>query len=628
MGLSCPKCGLSYPKQAEHCGLDGERLVEDSRDPLIGRTIDRYRIVEPLGSGGMARVYRAQDVERGQDCALKVLFGHCAADRRLVERLRREAMAVTTIAHPNVVRVYEFGASPAGVCYLAMELLRGESVAKALEASGPFAPLRATAVLRGVAEGLGAAHALGFVHRDLKASNVILVPSSSGNSGDVARIVDFGLVGVVGPAAGDLTQLTRAGEIYGTPASMAPEQISGLPAVVQTDLYALGVLAYEILSGQAPFRGTVAHVLAQHLTREPPPLSAAGGLDALVRRLLEKEARRRPTSAAEVVRELDRIEEALANVPSLALEPVTAPERAGGDTVVDPPRDVERSAPRGLERPAAPVPMASPPMLSPSKGGSQQRRRSRPGWLSAAPWAVTLASVGLAAVFVLRRSVPLPQPPAPAAGQVYAVPGNAGPSALVGALSATVGSGSVDSGVGPGDSGSGGGSGAVSGGGAPGGGSSAKRRPGRPPTPVVAPTAAPPAVPPRDRFRALDQQLSMTLAERSLAFADLEAALPEDAATWSGWAHGAEPDPAKLESTFAVLHRAAAQLAIDSALLERKLDRGLEALKRVPESRRGPAFSDLENRYVELRMALKREPPPKLAERVLSFERAARNLAR
>jgi serine/threonine-protein kinase len=315
--LSCPRCHAVFSTQAEFCGLDGTRLVETEKDPLVGAVIDRYRILEPLGEGGMASVYRAAHTTLDREYAVKLLYGEVAANKMYVERFRREAQAICKINHPNVVAVADYGTTPQGLTFLVMEMLHGVTLRRYIKDQGPLPPALAAKLARQIAEGLEAAHSLGFVHRDLKPSNVMLV----GPEHATAKILDFGLVGVVdrdteegrrGEAKGRLTQ---TGNAMGTPYYMAPEQIRGDPATHATDLYALGAVLYEMLAGDPPFAGKVTEVLFKHAIEPAPRLPAAGGLEEIVARLLEKDPSRRPESAAKVIDSIDR----------LSLDPRAAP---------------------------------------------------------------------------------------------------------------------------------------------------------------------------------------------------------------------------------------------------------------------------------------------------------------
>jgi serine/threonine-protein kinase len=305
--LRCPRCGLCYrpPSNSDpRCSLDGERLERTAEDPLIGRVVGHYRIVAPIASGGMGIVYRARHTSRPFEVAIKVLFGDFAADHNAVARFRREAEAANLIRHPNVAQVLEYGTSSEGITFMAMELLRGRTLAAALRDSGPFSVQRAAAIGRQVAAGLEGAHACGFVHRDLKPSNVMLL----GALGDEqAKVLDFGLVRMSGGFGEEVTRLTQSGVIFGTPQYMAPEQIEGKVVGPAADLYALGVVLYELVAGRLPFEGSPMVLIARHLRDPAPPLPPAFGLERLVAQLLEKDPARRPDNAAAVARELGRI---------------------------------------------------------------------------------------------------------------------------------------------------------------------------------------------------------------------------------------------------------------------------------------------------------------------------------
>jgi serine/threonine protein kinase len=281
------------------CGLDGEGLVE-AHDPLLERTLGDYRIVATIGDGGMARVYRAIHVRTGATRALKVLFGQYATDPVVAERFRREVQAAMRIRHPNVVLVEGHGEVPPGVAYMVMELIEGETLAETLARERSLSPKRAGDIAGQIACGLVAAHTQGFVHRDLKPKNVMLARER-------VKLLDFGLVAMVGSPLGDVTQLTGTGILIGTPAYMSPEQINGDRVGPRTDLYSLGVILYQMLTGRVPFDGTRAKLLTQHLTQRPAPLPPSGGLEDLTLRLLEKEPEHRPASALEVVERLEAL---------------------------------------------------------------------------------------------------------------------------------------------------------------------------------------------------------------------------------------------------------------------------------------------------------------------------------
>ncbi len=300
----CPHCRTPYTTDVEHCGLDGHQLIETDKDLLIGFTIDRFVLKERLGAGAMASVYRAEHQVIDREAAVKVLFGEYASDKQFAQRFRREAQAAAAIKHRNIVEVFDFGETPEGANFLVMELLRGHSLSEAIQMGGPMTPRRAASIARDLAEGLSAAHKQGFIHRDLKPGNVFLF-NNEGREG--AKILDFGVVHQTSlnePAG----RLTNTGQTLGTPYYMAPEQIAGDEDISErTDLYALGVVIYEMLEGRSPFRGSLGEVLVQHVSAKPEKLPPSGGLEKLVKKLLEKNPAKRPPSADAVVNEIDRL---------------------------------------------------------------------------------------------------------------------------------------------------------------------------------------------------------------------------------------------------------------------------------------------------------------------------------
>ena len=256
---------------------------------------ERYEILTELGRGGMGRVYQAFDREIGEPVAIKTLLGLPEEDSgRDAERLLRELQICRKITHPNVVRVFDLGRFPGGI-FLTMELLEGERLDQRLARQGPLPPPLAQHFLCEIAAGLEEAHSLGIVHRDLKPSNIFLTPLR-------LKILDFGIARRVD---GD-TRLTATGFAVGSPAYMSPEQLQGLPLDGRSDLYALGVLAFTLLSGREPFAGATAAALAlQHLQQAPPDLRRVrpdlpAGWPELVAKLLAKQPADRYPSAATV----------------------------------------------------------------------------------------------------------------------------------------------------------------------------------------------------------------------------------------------------------------------------------------------------------------------------------------
>lgn len=302
--LACPSCGATYIQRLEHCGLDGHRLEDTDVLPLVGRTVDRYRVEEALGSGGMAVVYRAVHLNLEQPFALKALHGEMASDHLIARRFEREAKVMSQLAHPNIVSVVDFGRTEGGLLYMVMEFVRGPTLGDVMRSSGPLPPTRVARLARQIALGLERAHRSGFVHRDLKPQNVMLLGED--DEEEHAKILDFGLVGLVEPDTAAHTQLTTRGMFFGTPAYMSPEQISGEPVGPPSDLYALGVMMYAMLTGELPFRGDLRELAHQHVTKPAPrPNLDYGGLTDVVMKLLNKEPDARLTRGREVAAAID-----------------------------------------------------------------------------------------------------------------------------------------------------------------------------------------------------------------------------------------------------------------------------------------------------------------------------------
>ncbi len=311
----CPTCGQRFSRDAAFCPFDGVKLegalFDPSGDPLLGALVDgRYEVISVLGEGGMGRVYEVRHAALDRTFAMKVLRPELARELDLGERFIREAKATASVKHPNVVQITDFGRFPDGIPYFVMELLEGQTLGEIIKAGGPLPAGRAIRVIRKVAGALGAAHEAGVVHRDLKPDNVFVVDGhdSGGTSGTDVRVVDFGAAKIVGSS-----RMTRAGVVFGTPHYMSPEQASGQSVDHRTDIYALGVIMYEMFTGRVPFEAdTYMGVLTQHMFVQPERPSVVsesardlGELENITLACLSKKPEERYASMADLVRAID-----------------------------------------------------------------------------------------------------------------------------------------------------------------------------------------------------------------------------------------------------------------------------------------------------------------------------------
>lgn len=283
---------------------------------LVGKELNGYRVMSKLGSGATGVVYRAQHPLQERPVALKVLYENIGSISSLQQRFEREARVLAKLDHPNIVNISDFGVKD-GYTYIAMELLVGKTLEQELQ-EHPIDPELAIEILKRVCEGLSFAHEIQVVHRDLKPANVFLIPKRGGKM-DV-KLLDFGLAKMLSvEQSEDEVTLTRRGRIVGTPAYMAPEQITGMKLDVRADVYAAGVLLFEMLADRRPFVAEKrADLLRAHVLEAPPRMSdirtglvVHPDLEAIVDRTLEKEAVKRFANAGEMLRAL----EALPNHP-------------------------------------------------------------------------------------------------------------------------------------------------------------------------------------------------------------------------------------------------------------------------------------------------------------------------
>ncbi len=250
----CPSCYKQFEGDIVKCPHDHSELRGPANDPLIGRVFaERYLIESVLGLGGMSIVYKAQHSLMNRTVAIKMLHRNLKDDMMALERFRLEAQAASSLNHQNVITVYDFGISPTGEPFFVMDCIEGESLEKVIDIEGRIPFRRAISIFKQVCDGLEAAHKKGIVHRDLKPANVILTRREDG--GDHVKIVDFGIAKLLPQAGKVQQQLTRTGEVFGSPIYMSPEQCLGRELDTRSDIYALGCLMYEAVAGEPPFIG-------------------------------------------------------------------------------------------------------------------------------------------------------------------------------------------------------------------------------------------------------------------------------------------------------------------------------------------------------------------------------------
>lgn len=339
---SCPRCNLKYPSHIRSCFIDGAALA-DIPDPRIGTTIGgRYLIESVAGEGGMATVYKARHRLVDRPCAVKIMSAGFARNEVIRERFRREATAAQKLAHPNIIEIFDQGDAGEGSLYLVMELLDGGSLADVLD-QGPVPLDRALPLLIQTARGLARAHDLEVVHRDLKPENIFVAPQPDGS--DLVKILDFGIARSMTDA-----RLTGTGEVFGTPQYMAPERITSIDAGPPSDLYAVGVIMFEMLTGRQPFEAEdIATYFKSHL-KEPPPKprsfdpSIPQVVEDLILELLAKDPKDRPVDAHRLLADLVDIAGAIgARVPP---DPTIEPASSRAPAKTLPPIALDRWAQR------------------------------------------------------------------------------------------------------------------------------------------------------------------------------------------------------------------------------------------------------------------------------------------
>jgi serine/threonine-protein kinase len=304
----CPQCSATFDNVWSTCPYDSSSLTDQSKDPLIGTTFaEQYEIISVLGSGGMSVVYKARHKLMDRIVAIKLLHGQ--NDPLAVERFKQEAKAASSLSHPNIISVFDFGIA-GNQAYLVMDCLEGDNLSDVLIRDRRIAVDRAIRIFRQACLGLEHAHKKGIVHRDLKPSNLCLVRGEDG--GEVVKIVDFGIAKLLADTGKAKLTLTQTGEIFGSPMYMSPEQCMAQPLDFRSDIYSIGCVMYECLTGVVPIMGETAYeTMNMHVNVAPHPFAKVApdlkidkNIEAIVFRCLEKKPEERYQNVSEIMADL------------------------------------------------------------------------------------------------------------------------------------------------------------------------------------------------------------------------------------------------------------------------------------------------------------------------------------
>ena len=369
----CPSCGAEQPTVA----------AAEGDDPFLGKTIARnFKIEKLLGVGGMGKVYKARQLSLDKDVVIKVLHDHFRDDPQLVQRFQREARAASRLNHPNSIQVIDFGQDESGVLFMAIEFLNGTDLFTVLQKEGPLPADRIARIMIQVCSALGEAHEMNVIHRDLKPEN-IMVEDRRGRK-DVVKVLDFGIAKIQDPDDKGGQALTQAGMVCGTPEYMSPEQARGQSLDARSDLYSLGVLVYQLTTGDLPFMAdSPIGIVTKHILEQPDPprqkypqLNVPEKLEAIILKSMAKEAGERYQTAGQMQLAFeDFLRTASGAVPGFE-EPSQMAILTGGSKGAAPTSHMGQgpAAPTESEQPAhdgAPAMTPSPSAASPTSAGTQ-----------------------------------------------------------------------------------------------------------------------------------------------------------------------------------------------------------------------------------------------------------------
>lgn len=374
----CPTCNNQFADDQKFCPNDGSglRSAGGSAD-LVGSIIGgKYHIKKKLGEGGMGAVYLGEHVKMNRKSAIKVMTQSMAHDTDAIARFNREATNAAQINHPNVCAIYDFGETPEGLIYLAMEFIEGGSLSSVIEAEGALQPARAARIIQQAGDALAAAHELGIVHRDLKPDNIMITRGRDG--GDMVKVVDFGIAKAVGGSE-EGQKVTKTGLVVGTPEYMSPEQLSGDKLDGRSDIYSLALVFYRMLTGTLPFQADSAQeTMIKRLTDDPMPLNEAmpgANFPPRLQKVMDKALARMPAdrygSAADFARDGARALEGVVqgSITEGATQLIdTAKTAQIAQTRVSTGKGAGKTA---IRTPETPMPRPSLPVPAPKKGSSK-----------------------------------------------------------------------------------------------------------------------------------------------------------------------------------------------------------------------------------------------------------------
>lgn len=330
MSKECQQCHRSFLDKVTSCPYDGSLLInspEPSADPFLGLTLDnKYQIKSKIGEGSICNIYRANILETGKFCAIKILRPNVVKDDAAVTRFKYEVRAAHRVQHNNVVELLDANILGTGPMYMVMELLEGVTLKQELQKTGPFNLERLSNIVKQICDGLDAAHNKGIIHRDLKPDNIMLIKRP--NSLDVVKLLDFGIAKVNWDKS-ITAEYSPTNIVMGTPRYMSPEQCNGHQLDIRSDIYSLGIIIYELLVGAPPFTDTSPQVLLNKHAQEPVPSlkrrrpSLPSGVERVVMHALEKSPLKRPQSAKDFALEL---EDAINVDPSISPDISRSPE--------------------------------------------------------------------------------------------------------------------------------------------------------------------------------------------------------------------------------------------------------------------------------------------------------------